>query len=120
MKNTFLSILLISLFSLSFNSHKNDELSYFVQFKIFTVNSQSDAMLIDTKMRHKSGVMMSRTDHITSTYYAVLNPGVDYTEAQFIKWFDKLGYTIGCFYKGVFQQNEIIAPHTLKNCNNEK
>jgi len=119
MKNTALLISFLALSFLSFNNN-DTESSYFVQFKIFTVKSNSDAQLIDNKMRQKSGIKMSRTDYISSTYYAVLNPGIDYSEEQFTNWFDKLGYTIGCFRKGIFQQDNIVSPHELKDCNDEK
>jgi hypothetical protein len=114
--------LLISLIFFTLFSFKNNdtEPSYFVQFKIFTVQSNANAGLIDNKMRQKSGIKMSRTDYITSTYYAVLNPGIDYTEEQFSNWFNKLGYTIGCFNKGVYQRDAIVSPHELKNCSDEK
>jgi len=115
-------ILLTSIFIFTLFSFKSDynEPSYFVQFKIFNVDSNADAGLIDNKMRQKSGIKMSRTDYITSTYYAVLNSGIDYTEEQFTNWFKKLGYTIGCFNKGIYQTDAIISPHKLKNCSDEK
>ncbi len=115
-------VLLTALVIFTLMSFKNNdtEPSYFVQFKIFTVKSNADASKIDNKMRQKSGIKMSRTDYISSTYYAVLNPGIDYTQEQFENWLNKLGYSIGCFHKGVYQRDAIISPHELKKCENEK
>ncbi len=115
-------VILTSFLIFTLLSFKNSdtEPSYFVQFKIFNVKSNADASLIDNKMKQKSGIKMSRTDYITSTYYAVLNPGIDYTQEQFENWFKKLGYSIGCFSKGIYQRDAITSPHELKNCKDEK
>lgn len=96
------------------------EQSYFVQFKITTVSSNDQAMVIDQKMKSKSGIMISRTDYITSTYFCVLKPGIDYNQENFENWFSKLGYEISCFNKGIQSVDKSISPHILKNCQDEK
>ncbi|HIP35532.1 MAG TPA: hypothetical protein EYG85_01625 [Crocinitomix sp.] len=118
MKNSILVLVVMAVFLWSFRS--NEETSYFVQFKVFTVESNEKAQLIDEKMRQKSGVKISRTDYYTSTYYCVLNSGVTYSEEQFKNWFHKLGYEIGCFTMGIHGKDLITSPHTLKSCKNEK
>ncbi|MGV6861606.1 MAG: hypothetical protein ACWA41_07525 [Putridiphycobacter sp.] len=118
-KITLLFLVIFSFLHFSLTS-VNNEVSYFVQFKIFNVSDNDAAQMIDKKMAAKSGIKISRTDYITSTYYGVLNPGVDYSQEQFENWFKKLGYSIGCFKKGIHRQDQTTSPHLLKNCSDEK
>lgn len=120
MKHSVL-LLLIAVSVLGFSFKNSDvEISYFVQFKIETLHSNDEAMLIDQKMKSKSGIKISRTDYITSTYFCVLKPGVEYTRSNFETWFSKLGYEIKCFNQGIQAQDKSISPHILKNCTDEK
>lgn len=94
--------------------------SYFIQFKIDKITTNEQAVVIDQKMRSKSGIKISRTDYLTSTYFCVLKPGIEYTKENFENWFDKLGYKITCFNKGIQGEDKSISPHILKNCNDVK
>ena len=116
---TLLNIFFIALICMSFVP-KQTEQSYFIQFKINTITSNEQAEKIDLKMRSKSGIKVSRTDYITSTYFCVLKPGIDYTKENFENWFSKLGYEIACFNKGIQSVDKSISPHILKNCQDEK
>ena len=116
MKYKILFITVIfAMFSFTFIDN-TQETSYFVQFKISIISSADQAMVIDQKMRSKSGIKISRTDYITSTYFCVLNPGINYTKENFENWFSKLGYEISCFNKGIQSQDKSISPYVLKNC----
>ena len=116
---TLLITILISLIGFSFTNY-NSEVSYFVQFKIDTISTNEQAMVIDQKMKTKSGIKISRTDYITSTYFCVLKPGIEYTKENFENWFEKLGYKISCYNTGIQGQDKSISPYILKNCQNEK
>jgi hypothetical protein len=105
----------IAIIGFSFNN-VTQETSYFIQFKISTISTSDQAMVVDQKMKSKSGIKISRTDYITSTYFCVLNPGVIYSEDNFINWFSKLGYEISCFNAGIQSQDKSISPYVLKNC----
>lgn len=120
MKRNLLFVLIsLAVMNFSFRNSSSD-VSYFIQFKIDTISTSEEALQIDQKMRSKSGIKISRTDYITSTYFCVLKPGVIYTEDNFTTWFSKLGYEIRCFNQGVQSQDKSISPHILKNCNDEK
>ena len=120
MKRKILLFLIpFTILSFSFKNVKS-EVSYFIQFKIETISSNDQAMLIDQKMRSKSGIIISRTDYITSTYFCVLKPGAGYTQSNFETWFSKMGYEIKCFNQSIQSQDKSISPHILKNCSDEK
>lgn len=116
---TLILTLLIGLLALSFTKY-DTEVSYFVQFKIDTISTNEQAMVIDQKMRSKTGIKISRTDYITSTYFCVLKPGTEYTKENFENWFEKLGYKIYCYNSGIQGQDKSISPYILKNCQDEK
>lgn len=89
---------------------------YFVQFKIETVSSATDAQKIDAKISSKKGIVSSRTDHVTSTYFCSINNENIYSEDDFRNWFSKLGFEITCFNIGNYGNSTLISPHELKNC----
>ena len=117
----FIPLLLIIITALcySFKPVQNSE-SYFIQFKINSISSNDQAMLVDQKMRLNSGIFISRTDHNTSTYFCVLKPQIQYTQAEFENWFNELGYTISCYNTGIHRTDKVLSTHTLKNCQDEK
>jgi hypothetical protein len=87
-----------------------------VQFKVQTINSVEDALELDKKMSSKSGITKSRSDYKTSTYFCILKPGVTYSEEEFAKWFEKLGYAITCYNMGIQGQDRMISPYELNEC----
>ncbi len=113
------ALILFAGLSFSFNN-QGTETNHFVQFKINSISSNDQAMVIDQKMRTKSGIKISRTDYITSTYFCILKDGIIYTQEEFENWFSKLGYEISCYNTGIQSQDKSISPHILKNCNDEK
>ena len=116
---TPLFLLLVIVIGYSFKPVQND-LRYYVQFKINTIETFEQADEINTKMLSKSGIEASRADHITSTYFCYLKSGADYSQNDFENWFKKLGYTITCFNKGIETKKEVISPYILKDCQDEK
>ncbi len=116
---TPLVLLLITVLSYSFKPTQND-LRYFVQFKINSIETFEQADEINKKMLLHSGIEASRADHITSTYFCYLKSGSNYDQKDFENWFKKLDLNISCFNKGVDTKNEVIAPYILKDCKNEK
>lgn len=114
-KFTFLFCLLIAVgvLSISWSGQTN---YHFVQFRVITIPDADAARLIDEKIKSKSGVIESRADHITSTYFCLLNTDSGYKKEDFINWFSKLGYAITCYSKGVQNSDVMISPHILKDC----
>lgn len=88
----------------------------FIQFRISTVVDSEAAAAVDSKMKSKSGVIESRTDYITSTYFCILSADADYTKEDFEAWFGKMGYTISCYSRGLQNTDPMVSPHVLKNC----
>jgi len=93
---------------------------FFVQFRITVIADSESALAIDTKMKSKSGVIESRTDYVTSTYFCLLSADVDYTKEDFENWFAKMGYSISCYSRGVQNSDAMISPHVLKSCVEEE
>ncbi|MBD3636885.1 MAG: hypothetical protein HUJ25_06030 [Crocinitomicaceae bacterium] len=67
-------------------------------------------------MKHKKGIISTHTDHITSTYFCILSGDMGYDFKEFENWFNKMGYEIKCFNKGIQGDGGMIPPHDLKNC----
>jgi len=112
-------LVLVTLLSYSFKPAQNNS-SYFIQFKINTISTNDQAMLIDQKMKLNSGIYISRTDYATSTYFCVLKPQIQYSQADFENWFSELGYEISCYNTGIHRTDKVLSTHTLKNCQDEK
>lgn len=93
--------------------------TYFVQFRVLTIPDAESAKLIDEKMMSKSGILESRADHVTSTYFCQLSAEAGYTKENFVGWFAKFGYEICCYTKGVQNTDAMTSPHVLKNCTEE-
>jgi hypothetical protein len=112
----FYSLLLLSLLMLSFSNQTN---YHFVQFRVLAIADAETAKLIDQKIGSKAGIIESRADHITSTYFCLLTADSGYTEEDFKTWFAKLGFEITCYTKGVQNLDVMVSPHVLKNCTEE-
>lgn len=93
---------------------------FFVQFRITTPVDSEAALTIDSKIKSKSGIIESRTDHVTSTYFCLLSADADYTKEDFENWFAKLGYSISCYSRGMQNEDMMISPHILKDCVEEE
>ena len=93
---------------------------FFVQFRITTFVVSEAALLIDNKIKSKSGIIESRTDYVTSTYFCLLSAEADYTKEDFENWFAKLGYSISCYSRGVQNIDMMVSPHVLKDCVDEE
>lgn len=90
--------------------------TYYVQFKVSSVTDIESAEEIDKKMSSKKGVLSTRTDHITSTFFCTLSAEGDYDFEDFENWFKKMGFEISCFNKGIQGDGGMVSPHELKNC----
>ncbi|MBK6953498.1 MAG: hypothetical protein IPO32_15705 [Crocinitomicaceae bacterium] len=90
-----------------------------MQFRVLAIADAETAKLIDQKIGSKAGIIESRADHITSTYFCLLTADSGYTEEDFKTWFAKLGFEITCYTKGVQNLDVMVSPHVLKNCTEE-
>jgi hypothetical protein len=109
-------ILVLALMMLSFSTQTN---YHFVQFRVLAIPDSETARAIDEKIGSKSGIIESRADHVTSTYFCLLTADSGYTEDDFKAWFAKLGFEIACYSEGVQNIDVMISPHILKNCTEE-
>ncbi|MBL7898833.1 MAG: hypothetical protein JNJ99_09885 [Crocinitomicaceae bacterium] len=112
-------IVLTSMFLLSFVHSSFQASNAFVQFRILSPLDSDSARKIDEKIGSKSGVLESRTDFVTSTYFCLLSPDADFTKEDFEEWFLKLGFEIACYNKGIQNIDAVISPHALKSCTDE-
>lgn len=100
----------------STNSFCGGASNSFVQFRILTITDAKIAEQIDDKMSSRSGVLESRTDYITSTYFCLLTPDAEYTKDDFVNWFAKFGLKIACYFRGIQGTDVMLSPHELKKC----
>ncbi len=122
LKNLIIGVFSLALLvSLTVKPQKVDQSeTYFVQFKILTVDNVVQATQIDKEMRARLNIEVSRTDHNTSTYFCVLNHGSVVDQEIFEDHFKDMGYEISCFSSGIQFVDRVIPPQTLKNCQDEK
>lgn len=114
-----LSLLLFVILSFSFTSLQTND-RYFVQFKINSIETAEQAQHINKQMSLNSNIEASRADYYTSTYFCYLTNGSNSSEEDFKIWFEKLGYKISCFNKGIETKDIGIEIDVLKNCTDEK
>lgn len=112
------NIIAASLICLCLNASAQSNI--FVQFRIVTPLDQQMAAEVDKKMSGKDGVLESRTDFVTGTYFCLLNPESTFTKENFVAWFTKMGLEIACYTKGIQGTDATISPHVLKTCTDEK
>ncbi|MFT4600645.1 MAG: hypothetical protein ACI857_000821 [Arenicella sp.] len=110
------TLLIATFFLFGFYSKAQDRAAYFVQFKINKITSELEAKTIDKKLSGKKGILSTKSDHITSTYFCTLSAEAEYSFDEFESWFHKLGYEISCFNKGLHGNGGMKSPHELKNC----
>ena len=110
------NLLLIGLLFCSVLSFAQDSPDYYVQFKVKFVGSEDQAKSIDKKMAGRKGIISTHTDHITSTYFCTMSGEAGYVFEDFESWFEKMGYEILCFNKGIQGDGGMVSPHDLKNC----
>jgi hypothetical protein len=120
MKLRLIHMAVCILFFWAFSSFDSQSVQYFVQFRIMAIPDSNSAAVVDAKMASKSGILESRTDYITSTYFCLLSADADYTRQDFENWFAKMGYTISCYSRGTQNVDPMVSPHVLKNCVEEK
>lgn len=101
---------------LAFHAPAQQGTTYYVQFKVSSVADLESAELIDKKMSTKKGILSTRTDHITSTFFCTMSGDMTYAFEDFESWFKKMGYEISCFNKGIQGDGGMVSPHELKNC----
>ena len=98
------------------STNAQDSPNYYVQFKVKFVGSPDDAKSIDKKMSARKGIISTHTDHVTSTFFCTMSGEAGYVFEDFETWFDKMGYEILCFNKGIQGDGGMLSPHFLKNC----
>lgn len=120
MKLIFVRLIILSLVLTINSSFVNQQNQFFVQFRVTAIADNESAQAIDNKMKSKSGIIESRTDYVTSTYFCLLSADADYTKEDFENWFAKMGYTISCYNRGLQNTDMMVSPHILKDCVDEK
>jgi hypothetical protein len=98
------------------NGFSQDSPDYYVQFKVNSVGSEDQAKAIDKKMEGKKGILSTHTDYVTSTYFCTMTGDAEYIFDDFETWFEKMGYEIVCFNKGIRGDGGMMSPHVLKKC----
>ncbi|MBK9190908.1 MAG: hypothetical protein IPM77_04975 [Crocinitomicaceae bacterium] len=105
---------------MSFVNSSDQGSNSFVQFRILSPLNAESAQKIDEKIGSKSGIIESRSDYVTSTYFCLLSPESEYTKDDFVSWFAKMGYEIACYSRGIQNVDPMVSPHVLKDCEDVK
>lgn len=113
-------ILLAAIILTSFVYSSDQTSNSFVQFRILSPLNAESALKIDEKIGSKSGVIESRADYVTSTYFCLLSSEAEYSKEDFVTWFAKMGYEIACYSRGIQNIDPMVSPHVLKDCEDVK
>lgn len=73
----------------------------FVQFYLSSLENREKANELNTFLKSKDGVKMSRVDATGKTVYVIFESNKNYTESDFAAWLNEKGYEFTCFYSGV-------------------
>lgn len=73
----------------------------FVQFYIAKLENREKATELNTFLKSKDGVKMSRVDATGKTVYVIFKDEKNYSEEDFKIWLSEKGYEFTCFYSGV-------------------
>lgn len=73
----------------------------FVQFYLTSLENREKANELNTFLKSKDGVKMSRVDATGKTVYVIFESNKNYTEIDFSNWLSEKGYEYTCFYSGV-------------------
>lgn len=109
-----------SIILMSFMYSSDQAGNSFVQFRILSPLNAESAQKIDEKIGSKSGILESRSDYVTSTYFCLLAPEAEYGKEDFVGWFAKMGYEIACYSMGLQNVDPMVSPHVLKDCEDVK
>ena len=120
MNRVFVSLIILLVVFTTSSSFVNQTNQFFVQFRVTAISDNESALAIDNKMKSKSGIIESRTDYVTGTYFCLLSADADYTKEDFENWFAKMGYSISCYNRGLQNTDMMVSPHILKDCVDEK
>jgi len=93
--------------------------TFFVQFRIIGLETAEQAEQINSEISKKEFINISRTDYVSSSYFAVLKNGSVPHKEQFELILKELGYEISCFSFGEQYKNQLKSPNTLKFCEDE-
>jgi hypothetical protein len=95
-----LSFCTLSARSIAQNTTDTDQIAY-VRMQLNDLTSQEQVQQIDQLIRSKAGVLLTRTDDISDTFYArfLLSSGLN--ENQFQTWITSLGYQVNCSVIGL-------------------
>ena len=67
-------------------------------------------------MSEQTGILASRADHHSSTYFCFANKSANLSQSDFSKWFKALGYTISCYNQVIDGEAPAVNIDILKNC----
>lgn len=109
-------LLLVAGLSSSFNTDNDISQFYFIQFKINTISTPEEGAKINNFMNKQSGIIGSRADYYTSTYFCYIDINSKLTKVEFENWFKELDLNISCFNKGIETVDKSLSLVELQNC----
>lgn len=118
---TRLPLLLLSMFFIGTaaaqNTSGNSGVGY-VRIQLGDITTTDQEVEVDDFIRAKAGVLMSRTDHNTDTYYAHFDRASGIAETDFLSWLQALGIQTYCMVSGN-RDGEPVKDFP-KNCKEQK
>lgn len=96
--NVFLFCVL-SFFAVAQNSEDQNDLVY-IRIQLNDLTTQAQIQQLDQLIGSKPGVLVTRTDRVSDTFYAryLLSSGL--TESQFASWIISQGFEVKCTVTG--------------------
>ena len=72
----------------------------YIRIQLNDLTSREQEVAVDELIRSKPGVLMSRTDHNTDTYFATYSVDSGITETDFRTWITTVGFETFCAIQG--------------------
>jgi hypothetical protein len=99
-----ISLLLLLLFCstavLAQGNEPQQEIGY-VRVLLNDLTTWEQVTIIDDFVRAKNGVIITRTDHYSDTFFAQYNLNSGVSEQDFVSWITSLGFDAKCVVSGI-------------------
>lgn len=94
-----LSFCALSTFATAQNTTDTDQIAY-VRIQLNDITTQAQVQQIDQYIRSKAGVLITRTDDVSDTFYARFSTNDGLNGDQFQTWITDLGFEVKCTVLG--------------------
>lgn len=113
---TFRLIPLMLFFFVNLHSTAQTNTDQCIQIIVKEVNTLEKAESVDTFIRSKNGIHLTRMDRRTGLFMAVYNGELNPNPQSFLNWIEELGFTPMCFEVFEYGTGESIRKLSREDC----